>query len=147
MREQLDVRETILCAHRDPAVLPALREMLCAEGWELLVSDSGFDAVRLALQHYPDVMLLDVALRDLDGYGVRRAVAKLLHCGAPPAVFLCEGDAEDYVRAFFAGGAGCLTAPFTPERVVPVVRQVLAEPDEFCCGAAPVGTAVKASGE
>jgi len=130
------VGETILCAHRDPAVLAELREMLRAEGWECLASDSGFDAVRLALQHYPDAMLLDVALDDLDGYAVRRAVARMQHCEASPAVFLCEDDADEHLRAFFAGGAGCLAAPFTRERVVAAVRQALAEPNEFCCGAA-----------
>ena len=128
--------ETILCAHGDPAVLPVLRCMLVAEGWEALVSDSGFEAVRLALQHYPDVMLLDVCLRDLDGYAVRRAVAKLLPCEPPPVVFISNGNADDLLRAFFAGGAGCLSAPFTRERVVPFVRRILAEPDEFFCGIA-----------
>ena len=131
MAASLNGRKVVLCAHDDPAVLLELRRALHGAGYLPIATGSGFDAVRLALQEYPDLLLLDVSLRDLDGYAVRRAVAKLLHCEPPPAVFLNDGTDEDALRSFFAGAAGCTGRPFTPQTVLEAVRQAFLPPRAF----------------
>lgn len=131
MAASFDGRKVVLCAHDDPAVLRELRRALRGAGYLPVAAASGFDAVRLALEEYPDLLLLDVFLRDLDGYAVRRAIAKLLPCAPPPAVFLSDGTDDDMLRAFFAGAAECVGRPLTPRAVLDAVRLAFAHPGEF----------------
>jgi CheY-like chemotaxis protein len=89
-----------------------IREVLEMSGYEVLEAADGRDAVARAREGIPDLVLVDIQMPHLDGYGVLRelradpAFAKL-HVVALTA-FAMHGDKE---RALEAGFDGYITKP------------------------------------
>jgi CheY-like chemotaxis protein len=81
--------------------------VLVAAGFRTLVAGSGTEAVALAAEHLPDVVLMDLRLPDMDGTEAAKAIADGVRTSAIPAVALSsvafEGDTAWLAPAGFAG--------------------------------------------
>ena len=80
---------------------------------ELIAARGGLTGLYTAQQELPDLILLDVAMPDMDGYEVCRRLKKEPRTRAIPVIFLsgrCED--EDKVRGFEAGGTDYVIKPF-----------------------------------
>jgi len=89
-------RKTILCVDNDPDTLLALRRILRRKGYRAVTATTGWDAVRLALQAPPDLILLG-ALPDIDAYTTMRTISRLCAGASPPFAVLTEDPAKDGV--------------------------------------------------
>jgi two-component system OmpR family response regulator len=91
-----------------------LFEQSCAGigGLQLTTAASGQEALALARQCKPDLLLLDLHLPDTNGYALLQALREESACPHAPA-FLCTADDNAEVRhaAQAAGFAGCWTKP------------------------------------
>jgi two-component system OmpR family response regulator len=87
-------------------------------------ASGGLEAVELARTFRPDLLVLDVMMPGLDGFGV---VRRLRQEGLrTPVVFLTAKDAtEDKVQGLTLGGDDYVTKPFSLEEVVARIRAVL----------------------
>ena len=107
---------------------PSIRELLSASlkfaGFEVFVAQDGAEALRLAEQHKPDLVVLDVMLPDIDGFSVTR---RLRERGREmPVVFLTARDeTTDKVQGLTVGGDDYVTKPFSLEEIVARIRAVL----------------------
>jgi two-component system OmpR family response regulator len=107
---------------------PSIRELLTASlrfaGFEVFPAADGAEALKLAEQHRPDLVVLDIMLPDLDGFTVTR---KLRERGRDvPVVFLtARDDTNDKVTGLTVGGDDYVTKPFSLEVVVARIRAVL----------------------
>jgi two-component system OmpR family response regulator len=107
---------------------PSIRELLTASlrfaGFEVFPAADGAEALKLAEQHRPDLVVLDIMLPDLDGFTVTR---KLRERGRDvPVVFLtARDDTSDKVTGLTVGGDDYVTKPFSLEEVVARIRAVL----------------------
>jgi len=103
------------------------RVNLEAEGIEVVEADDGLEGVEQARVEQPDVILLDVMMPRLDGWG---AAELLLHDPATkeiPIVFLtARAEARHEERALDLGGLDFVKKPFNPLELAPLVRAVLA---------------------
>ena len=117
-----DEPKVILCADSDPRVLGRLCRLLGGAGYGTLACGSGFDALRMALQYHPDILILDAALNDLDGWSALHAIYRMLPASRPPALILGR-DAGDLLRAELAGAAGCVVKPFTETTLAAAVSR------------------------
>jgi len=96
-------------------------------GFEVTLATNGTDALRLVQERMPRIVLLDVALPDIDGWEVCRrikgdpATASVLVLQMS-ATFVSEADT---VRALDGGADACLTEPFEPPVLVATVRALL----------------------
>lgn len=90
-------------------------------GFEVVAAGSGRDALETAARTRPDLIVLDVMLPDLDGFGV---LARLRAAGITvPVIFLTARDAtEDRVRGLTDGGADYQVKPFAVAELVARVR-------------------------
>jgi len=90
---------------------------------------SGPDAVAAVAEQAPELLLLDVQMPGLDGFGVLRARRQQ---GLAPdmriLVLTCKTAERDYVRGWELGADECVTKPFDPEQVVHKVNDLLASP-------------------
>jgi two-component system, OmpR family, response regulator len=107
---------------------PSIRELLAASlrfaGFEVHAAADGAQALRLAEQVRPDLLVLDVMLPDMDGFDVTRR----LRAGGRdvPVLFLtARDDTADKVAGLTAGGDDYVTKPFSLEEVVARIRAVL----------------------
>jgi signal transduction histidine kinase/ActR/RegA family two-component response regulator len=103
----------ILVIEDNPDLRDALKRLLEQVGHQVLVSPDGENGVTKALARRPDVVLVDIGLPKLDGYGVAARLRRSL----PPEVLLVAvsgyGSKEDRARSLEAGFDYHLTKPIT----------------------------------
>jgi two-component system cell cycle response regulator DivK len=94
--------------------LKLARDVLAAAGFRTLEAASGAEAIALAGEHLPDVILMDVRLPDIDGTEAARVIRSGAQTSRIPVVALSalplDGD-EDWLLA--AGFAGYLEKPIS----------------------------------
>jgi two-component system cell cycle response regulator DivK len=97
----------VLIADDNDKNLKLARDVLRAAGFRTLEAASGAEAIALAVEHVPDLVLLDLRLGDTDGADVARELRDRTRTGAVPIVALSAlrppRDAEDLRAAGFAG--------------------------------------------
>ena len=107
---------------------PNIRELLSASlryaGFEVATAADGQQALALADSFRPDLLVLDVMMPGLDGFGV---VRRLRESGRhTPVLFLTARDAaEDKVSGLTLGGDDYVTKPFSLDEVLARIRAVL----------------------
>ncbi len=107
---------------------PNIRELLSASlryaGFEVATAADGQQALALADSFRPDLIVLDVMMPGLDGFGV---VRRLRESGRhTPVLFLTARDAaEDKVSGLTLGGDDYVTKPFSLDEVLARIRAVL----------------------
>ena len=107
---------------------PNIRELLSASlryaGFEVSTAADGQQALALAESFRPDLLVLDVMMPGLDGFGV---VRRLRQAGRhTPVLFLTARDAaEDKVSGLTLGGDDYVTKPFSLDEVLARIRAVL----------------------
>jgi two-component system OmpR family response regulator len=107
---------------------PNIRELLSASlryaGFEVATAADGQQALALADSFRPDLLVLDVMMPGLDGFGV---VRRLRQSGRhTPVLFLTARDAaEDKVSGLTLGGDDYVTKPFSLDEVLARIRAVL----------------------
>ncbi len=67
-------RLRVLVVDDDDWILATVRDILAAEGYDVLTARGGREAVAMTRTARPGLLLLDMRMRDLDGWGVARAV-------------------------------------------------------------------------
>ena len=114
----------LLVVDDEPNIVELLAASLRFSGFEVATAASGLEAIETARTFRPDLLVLDVMMPDLDGFGVvRRLRAEGLRT---PVVFLTARDAtEDKVMGLTLGGDDYVTKPFSLEEVVARIRAVL----------------------
>jgi len=94
--------------------LKLARDVLRADGLRTLEAASGADAIAVAVDERPDVILLDLRLPDMDGLDVLRELKGREATARIPVVALTalrtEADGDWFLEAGFAG---CLEKPIT----------------------------------
>jgi DNA-binding response OmpR family regulator len=84
---------------------------------------SGLEAAR---SETPDVILLDVMMPGLDGWGVAEALLEDERTAEIPIIFLtARAEFRDRARGLDIGGVDYITKPFNPVELAPLVRALL----------------------
>jgi DNA-binding NarL/FixJ family response regulator len=116
----------VLVADDHRLVRQAIRRLLTAEpGWEIVAEAAdGREAVRLAIEHKPDLAVIDASMPALNGIEAARQIAR-----AAPAtriLVLTVYDEEPYVaEAFEAGAAGYVLKEAADTELVRAAAEVL----------------------
>jgi two-component system, OmpR family, response regulator len=115
---------SLLVVEDDPNILELLSASLRFAGFEVTTVTSGAEAVDIARDVRPDLVVLDIMLPDLDGFEVIR---RLREGGRrTPVVFLTARDAtDDKIRGLTLGGDDYVTKPFSLEELTARIRAVL----------------------
>lgn len=118
--------ERILLVDDNTTNLQVLFQALSPEGYELLVAQSGEQALETVSEAQPHLILLDIKMPGMDGFETfghllaDEATAKI------PVVFIsAHANVESMEEAMKLGAKGYLTKPFQFDDVVAKVREVL----------------------
>ncbi|WP_029069539.1 response regulator transcription factor [Jonesia quinghaiensis] len=114
----------ILVVDDEPNLSELLTSALRYEGWVAAAAHNGQQAIRLAKEFDPDIVILDIMLPDIDGIGVLSRIRAF----SPdiPVLFLTAKDSvQDRVTGLTAGGDDYVTKPFSLEEVVARLRSLL----------------------
>jgi len=110
----------ILIADDDPQIVRALRITLAARGYEVFTAADGAQAIAAAVDHHPDIFLLDLGMPELDGTEVIHAIRGW--SDAPILVVSGRTGAADKVDALDAGADDYVTKPFSIDELLARIR-------------------------
>lgn len=110
----------ILIADDDPQILRALRITLTAKGYEIFTAADGAQAITAAIDHHPDIFLIDLGMPELDGVEVIHGIRGWSQ--APILVVSGRAGAADKVEALDAGADDYITKPFAVEELLARIR-------------------------
>ena len=100
IEDNLDVRENI-------------QEILELSGYEVLVAEDGKEGKEKAIAERPDLILCDIMMPILDGFGVLRILSKLPETADIPFIFLtAKVDHKDMRKGMNLGADDYITKPF-----------------------------------
>jgi two-component system response regulator TrcR len=106
------------------ALTNLIRMALRYEGWDIEVAHDAAEAVAKYRASAPDVVVLDIMLPDMDGFGVLEQLRESDHY--VPILFLTARDSvHDRVVGITAGGDDYMTKPFSLEELVARLRGLL----------------------
>jgi signal transduction histidine kinase/ActR/RegA family two-component response regulator len=109
---------TVLMADDNRDAVDSLAMLLQMSGYEVRVAYTGREALALAEQHRPDIVLLDIGMPDMNGYDTARGIRKL---PTGRSIYLVAitgwGQLDDKEKAAAAGFDHHLTKPVDPDKV------------------------------
>lgn len=112
----------ILIADDDPQMLRALRITLVAKGYQVFTAADGGGAISSAIDHQPDIVLLDLGMPELDGIDVIHGIRGW--SDIPILVVSGRAGAADKVEALDAGADDYVTKPFAVEELLARIRSL-----------------------
>jgi len=115
----------ILIVDDEPDILLMLKMSLEDEGHEVVMAADGQSGLDRLAEHRPDIVLLDVMMPVLDGWGVLER--KQRDGDATPVIVLsAKTEESDIAKAMSLGATEYVTKPFDLDKVVALVAAVLA---------------------
>jgi CheY-like chemotaxis protein len=118
--------KSIVVADDDPDILRIVSMSLEAVGYEVFKAMNGREAVDLAKEHHPNLILLDMMMPVLSGYeAVQELKADDATRDIPVVGLSAKAMATDMERATDAGIDGYITKPFRIAQVITVVEGYL----------------------
>lgn len=98
-------------------------EMLNYEGFRVLGAEDGLDGVNKAHEFLPDLIICDILMPGLDGYGVLAELKKDKVMSTVPFIFLtAKADKSDMRKGMELGAYDYLTKPFSASELIAAVR-------------------------
>ncbi len=119
----------ILVVDDDRFLLDNIRQLLVSNGYGVATASSGEEALRVAAEHLPDLVLLDINLPDMDGITICRRLRSKWKF--PVIMLTAKSDAIDKVIGLEVGADDYLTKPFEPSELVARVRAQLRRTQEY----------------
>ena len=116
----------ILVVEDTPDNRQILRDLLTSAGYEVIEAFNGAEGVAAAIEHLPDLILMDIQLPVLDGYeATRRIKAHAATAKIPVIAVTSYALSGDEAKAREAGCDGYVAKPFSPRQLLAKVREFL----------------------
>jgi DNA-binding response OmpR family regulator len=113
----------ILVIEDQPPLLDKVLEILHLEGFEAIGAEDGLVGVQKAREYLPDLIICDVMMPKLDGYGVLLELQNSPATAAIPFVFLtARADKSDLRTGMELGADDYLTKPFRSDELLRAIR-------------------------
>lgn len=117
----------ILIAGDDCDIRDLITFPLRFANYEVIAASNGEEAVSLARQEIPDLILLDVRMPRMTGYEACVAIKLEANLTNIPVVFLSAEGQDSEIRAGLqAGAVEYLLKPFAPDQMIGRIRSILA---------------------
>jgi DNA-binding response OmpR family regulator len=116
----------ILIADDDPDIRQLVIYALADEGHAVSVAKNGREAVDQVAASAPELMVLDIMMPELDGYGVLQELQERDIKGTTKVLVLtAKGSDHDWKQGYDLGADRYMTKPFDPEELLNTVNDML----------------------
>lgn len=106
-------QQVVLLVDDNPQILSIIGDLLRPLGYLLISTTNGATALTFAADHQPDLVLLDIMMRGMDGFMVTRQLRNNPNIAHIPVVLVSAlNDRESRVRGFEAGADYFISKPF-----------------------------------
>ncbi|HYZ64641.1 MAG TPA: response regulator [Acetobacteraceae bacterium] len=117
--------QLVLTVDDSRTIREMLRLTLTDAGFRVVQANDGAHGLEVLDAERPDLIVTDINMPVMDGFGFIEGVRrKPAHRSTPILVLTTEADAEKKSRARQAGATGWIVKPFSPVKLVEVLRRV-----------------------
>ncbi|MDQ2631831.1 MAG: response regulator transcription factor [Actinomycetota bacterium] len=120
-----DGRRTVLVVDDEPTITEIVSRYLERAGYAAAVAADGLEAIRLADERDPDLVVLDLMLPELDGLQVLRHLREDDDGPTPVILLTAKGEQNDKLAGLRSGADDYVVKPFSPSELVARVDAVL----------------------
>ncbi len=127
----------LLLVDDEPGLRTAVQAYLEDEGFDVTTANDGEEGWTAAQELIPDLVISDVMMPRLDGYGLLKRLRADERLGGTPVIFLtAKGMTADRIEGFQAGVDDYIPKPFDPDELVARVRNVVRRQERLLAEAA-----------
>ncbi len=113
----------ILIIDDNKEILENVNELLELAGYTIFTANNGKKGLELARENKPDLILCDIMMPELDGYGVIRALRNNSELAGIPFVFMsAKAEKTDFRLGMDLGADDYLTKPFSGDDLLKIVE-------------------------
>lgn len=123
VQNEIQDRERILVVDDEASIRRILETRLKMVGYEVITAADGEEAVEAYQKHNPDLVILDVMMPKMDGYGVTREIRKTSE--TPIIILTALGDVSERITGLELGADDYVIKPFSPKELEARVKAVL----------------------
>lgn len=120
---EIQDNERILVVDDETSIRRILETRLKMAGYEVITAADGEEAIDAFQKENPDLVVLDVMMPKLDGYGVTREIRK--NCDTPIIILTALGDVSERITGLELGADDYVIKPFSPKELEARVKAVL----------------------
>src|SRR6185436_6809753 len=114
--------KTILLIEDNEDIRNNTAEILELSNYEVIVAENGKVGVEKAIEHSPDLIICDIMMPVLDGYGVLHAIHRNEAIKNTPFIFLtAKAERSDFRRGMESGADDYITKPFSGTELLDAV--------------------------
>lgn len=113
----------VLVVDDDAKTVELVKLYLDRDGYQVLTAYDGVEALRLAREGYPDLIVLDLMLPDIDGLEICRTLRR--ESDVPIIMLTARTTDRDKLAGLDTGADDYVTKPFSPKELAARVRAVL----------------------
>ena len=121
--QEMDYKKTILIVDDEKMILNLLSCNLIKEGYNVIEAKDGLEAITIAQEEKPDLILLDVMLPKLDGLSVCKRVKNIMN--VPILMVTAKDDELDKILGLELGADDYITKPFGVMELLSRIKAVL----------------------
>ncbi len=123
--EKIFGRPRILCADDDPSSLDLIGRILEGRGYEAVCVSSGAGALELLRRNDIDMALIDVTMKDMDGFSICRSIKNGRRKSIPVIMMTGHRSKEDRLRSIEAGAEDFISKPIDAIEVLARIGMLL----------------------
>ena len=121
--DQADSKQRILVVDDEASIRRILETRLKMAGYNVVTAEDGEEAVELFNKTNPDIVILDVMMPKMDGYGVCREIRRT--SDVPIIILTALGDVSERITGLELGADDYVIKPFSPKELEARVKAVL----------------------
>ena len=123
LQAEQDSRQKILVADDEASIRRILEARLSMIGYEIITATDGEEAISAFNKYNPDLIVLDVTMPKVDGYGVVRVIRRT--SDVPIIILTALGDVSERITGLELGADDYVIKPFSPKELEARVKAVL----------------------
>ena len=123
MPNETEDRQRILLADDESSIRRILETRLKMAGYDVYTAQDGEEAVAAFNKYNPDLVVLDVMMPKMDGYGVTREIRRT--SDVPIIILTALGDVSERITGLELGADDYVIKPFSPKELEARVKAVL----------------------
>jgi DNA-binding NarL/FixJ family response regulator len=121
-------KKKLLLVDDDPNLVLLVKDYLEFRGYEVMAANNGREALDSLEKNVPDMIICDVMMPEVDGYGFVADLRKRQDIGWIPVLFLsAKGQSQDRIKGLNLGADVYMVKPFEPEELVAQVESSLSQ--------------------
>lgn len=118
----------IMVVDDEPYIARVIKFKLEQEGYTVISANDGQSGLQKIKEEKPDLVLLDVMMPGLSGYEVCQKIKEDAElAGIPVVILTAKGQERDREQGLTMGASDYITKPFSPNRLLELVKSMIGD--------------------